>query len=69
MNLYRIDPAGRTDPLWRTYRRTETSDGAGVVAQRRAERLGCDVTVSRIDQHGRVSVFRIVKPNGKRVKP
>lgn len=64
MNLYRLDPAERTDPLWRTLRESATSRGAIRAAQARAARLGVDVTVSRID--GRtlrvVPVYR-VQPN------
>lgn len=49
MNLYRLDPAELTDPLWRTLRTNERGPGAIRAAQARAERIGADVTVSRID--------------------
>jgi hypothetical protein len=63
MNLYRIDPAERIDPLWRTLRGEQ---GAIRVAQARAKRLGRDVTVSRIDGRTlRVAPVYTVQPNAQ----
>ena len=46
MNLYRLDPAEPTDPLWRVL---NGERGAVRAAMARAKRIGKDVTVSRID--------------------
>lgn len=63
MNLYRIDPPAAIDPLWRTLRGER---GAIRVAQARAERIGQDVTVSRIDGRTlRVAPVYICQPSAK----
>lgn len=72
MNLYRLDPAEPTDPLWR--RLTDNNNaslgavgsaGAVTVAKHRAKRLGKVVSVSRIDGKTLgVKVVRLVGPDG-----
>ena len=70
MNLYRLDPAELSDPLWRTFRETEIGRGAKVAARARAKRLGRDVTVSKIDGRTmRVEPYRIIDPEGNIRKP
>lgn len=70
MNLYRLDPAEPTDPLWRRLHPTERGPGAIQVARRRAARLGCNVAVSKIDGRTlRVSVVRVVDPEGTVTRP
>lgn len=62
MNLFRIDPAERIDPLWR---RLNGESGAVPVARTRAARLGRVVTITRINQHGQTRVCRHVSPSGR----
>jgi len=60
MNLYRLDPAEITDPLWRKLRGER---GAIRAAQARCKRLGSPVTVSKIDGRTlRVSEVYTAKP-------
>jgi hypothetical protein len=66
-NLYRLDPALPTDPLWRTLRTSEqaTTRGAIPAAIARAKRMGVDVTISQISGRTlRVLPVRTVSPDG-----